>query len=139
MARIDITYDFALPVDRVYAFLAEHENLGPLFGAKVRRVQDGTTGRNGTGSVRALQVGPLPWFEETVTHAVPDKVIDYEISKGSPLRGHTGRMEFVPVGTGSRLHYVIEFGAVLPLLDRVIAKGLERNLRSGLKTIDAKA
>jgi uncharacterized protein YndB with AHSA1/START domain len=139
VARIDITYDFALPVQRVYAYLAEHENLGPLFGAKVRRVQDGTTGRNGTGSVRALKVGPLPWFEETVTHTVPDKVIDYEISKGSPLRGHTGRMEFVAVGTGSRLRYVIEFGAVVPLLDRVIAKGLERNIRNGLKAVDAKA
>ena len=38
MQRIEITQDFALPVDRVYAFLSEHENLGPLLGAKITRV-----------------------------------------------------------------------------------------------------
>ena len=48
-------------------------------------------------------------------------------------------MRFSPTPTGSRLHYVIEFGAVLPGLDRVIAKGLERNVRAGLKTVESRA
>lgn len=139
MARIEITQDFALPVERVYAYLSEHENLGPLFGAKVRRVKDGTADRNGTGSVRALKVGPLPWFEETVTHAVPDHLIEYRITRGSPLRGHSGRLELSPLGAGTRLRYVIEFGAVVPLLDRVVAVGLRRNVTKGLRTVDAKA
>lgn len=139
MARIEITQDFALPVERVYAYLSEHENLGPLFGARVRRVKDGTADRNGAGSVRALKVGPLPWFEETVTQAAPDQVIEYRISKGSPLRGHHGRMEFSALGAGTRLRYVIEFGAVVPLLDRVVAVGLKRNIGKGLRTVDAKA
>lgn len=139
MARVDITQDFALPVDRVYAFLAEHENLGPLFGATVTRLKDGDTERNGTGSRRRLKLGPLPAFEETITHAVTDQVIEYRITQGSPLRGHSGRMDFSPLGSGCRLHYVIEFGAVVPLLDKVVALGLNRNVRKGLRTIDAKA
>ena len=139
MARIEITHDFRLPVERTYAYLSEHENLGPLFGAKVRRVRDGDTSRNGAGSVRSLKVGPLPAFEETVTHAEVDRVVEYRITRGSPLRGHSGRMDFSPLGTGSRLRYVIEFGAVVPGLDRVIALGLERNVRKGLATVDGRA
>ena len=140
MARIEVTQDFALPVQRVYAFLSEHENLGPLFGARIERVRDGDVSRNGEGSVRRLKVGPLPAFEETVTRAVPDELGAYRITKGpTPLRDHRGEMRFSATPSGSRLVYVIEFGAVLPLLDKVIAAVLERNVRRGLATVDATA
>ena len=131
-----MTQDFTLPVERVYAFLAEHENLGPIFGAKVKRVRDGLTSRNGTGSVRSLKVGPLPAFEETIVDAVEDQRIVYRITQGSPLRGHRGEMVFSPLSTGSRLVYTISFGAVVPGLDRVVKLGLTRNLRKGLKAVD---
>jgi uncharacterized protein YndB with AHSA1/START domain len=140
MARVEIVHDFALPVERVYGYLAEHENLGPLFGAQIVRVRDGEDSRNGVGSVRRLKVAPLPWFEETVTQAVPSALIEYRITKGpTPLRNHRGEMRFASQGTGSTLTYVIEFGAVLPLMDKVIARSLERNLRKGLQTVEAKA
>ncbi len=139
MAHIEITQDFALPVERVYDYLAEHENLGPLFGAQVTRLRDGDDSRNGVGSARRLKVGPLPPFTETVTKAVPNELIEYRITQGSPLRGHVGTMTFAAKGTGSTLHYVIAFGAVVPLLDKVIAVGLERSVRKGLATVDAKA
>jgi uncharacterized protein YndB with AHSA1/START domain len=139
MQRIEIDHDFSQPVDRVYAYLAEHEHLGPIFGAKVTRVRDGDTDRNGKGSVRALKIGPLPAFEETVTEAIPNELIKYEITKGSPLRGHHGEMRFTPKGTGTHLRYVIEFGAVVPGLDRVIKVGLERALKKGLPLVDRKA
>ncbi len=139
MQRIEIEQDFAKPVEQVYAHLAEHENLGPLFGAKVTRVRDGDTERNGVGSVRALKVGPLPPFEETVTEAIPNELIRYRITKGSPLRGHHGELRFSSKGTGSHLRYVIEFGAVVPGLDRLIKLGLERNLRAALPKVDQKA
>ncbi len=139
MQRIEITQDFALPVERVYAYLAEHENLGPLFGAKVVRVKDGDTSRNGVGSVRSLKLGPLPAFQETITAAKPDELIEYRITQGSPLRDHLGVMEFAAKGAGSTLRYVITFGAAVPLLDSVIKLGLERSVRKGLATIDARA
>ena len=139
MQRIEITQDFALPVQRVYAYLSEHEHLGPLFGAQVTRVRDGDTSRNGVGSVRRLKVGPLPAFEETVTQAVEGELVEYRITKGSPLRDHRGTMRFAPKGTGSTLTYVIEFGAAVPGLDRVVALGLKRNIAKGLRTVDAKA
>jgi len=138
--RIDLTHDFALPVDRVYAYLAEHEHLGPLFGATVRRVRDGDSSRNGVGSVRALRVGPLPTFEETVTAAVPRELIEYRITRGGfPVTGHSARMEFAPHGDGARLRYVITLGSPVPGLDRVLAAVLQRNLRRGLAQVDSLA
>ena len=140
MQRIDLTHDFVLPVARVYAYLAEHEHLGPLFGATVRRLRDGDSTRNGVGSVRALRVGPLPTFEETVVAAVPDELIEYRISRGGfPISGHSARMSFSSHGAGTRLHYVITLGSPVPGLDRLIAAALTRNIRRGLGEVDHRA
>ena len=139
MQRVDVHHDFAKPVDRIFAYLAEHENLGPLFGAKITRLRDGQTERNGVGSVRRLQIAVLPPFEETVTEVVPDELIRYRITKGSPLRGHHGEMRFSPRGTGTHLRYVIDFGAVIPGLDRLVKLGLERSIRANLPQVDARA
>ncbi len=139
--RVIVDHDFPVPVERSFAYLAEHENLGGLFGAKVTRVRDGTDGqRNGVGSVRKLEVGPLPPFEETVTEVSENELIRYRITKGSPLRAHRGEMRFTPNPDGtSHLHYEISFGAVVPGLDFLIAKGLERNIAKGLRTVDSAA
>ena len=87
----------------IFAYLAEHENLAEVFGAKITRLRDGEDGeRNGVGSVRQLQIGPVPPFEETVTEFVPPERIVYRITKGSPLRGHVGVMTFDPDGRAAR-------------------------------------
>lgn len=139
MQRVEITHDFALPVERVYGYLSEHENLGPIFGAKVERVRDGQDSRNGVGSVRRLKVGPLPWFEETNTQVVPNELIEYRITRGSVLRDHRGEMRFSPLGDGTRLTYVIEFDAKVPLTGPLLKKTIEGNVRSGLKEVDSRA
>ncbi len=139
MQTVSVSQDFTLPVERVYAFLAEHENLGPLFGATVTRVRDGDDERNGAGSVRSLRLGPLPAFQETVVEAVQDERIVYRITQGSPLRDHEGVMVFRPTPTGSHLDYTIRFGSAVPGLDRLVKVGLERSVRRGLATVDAKA
>ena len=139
MQRVEITHDFSLPVERVYAHLSEHENLEPLFGAKISRVRDGETSRNGVGSVRRLKVGPLPPFEETVTQAVPDELIEYRITQGGVLRDHVGTMRFSPTATGSRLHYVIDFRGVAPGLGRVVKASLDRSIPKGLQQVAATA
>lgn len=124
---------FNAPVERLYAHLAEHENLGSLFGIKVERLKDGDTERNGEGSVRKLSVfGALP-FEETVTLAIPNERIEYRITKGSPLKNHHGRMVFSSTGTGgSHLDYTIDFDAAVPGLAPVVAAGLNRKVGASL-------
>jgi uncharacterized protein YndB with AHSA1/START domain len=140
MQRVIVDQDFELPPARVFAYLAEHENLGPLFGAKVKRLKDGDDGtRNGVGSKRQLQVGKLPPFEETIVEVVPDELIRYRITKGSPLRDHEGVMRFTPQGSGTHLHYEISFRGAVPGIDRLVKLGLERNLANGLETVDSLA
>lgn len=138
MQKIAVEHDFDVSVERAFAFLSEHENLSTLFPAKVTRIKDGDDGtRNGTGSVRKLRIAILPPFEETNTNVVPNELVEYRITKGSPLRGHRGKMTFSPRdGGGSHLRYEIEFGAVIPGLDRIVAKALESNIRKGLPKVD---
>jgi uncharacterized protein YndB with AHSA1/START domain len=139
-SRVVIDQDFSKPLDRVFAYLAEHENLEALFGAKIKRVRDGTDGqRNGVGSVRQLKVGPMPPFEETVTEVIPDELIRYRITKGSPLRDHEGVMRFSSNGSGAHLHYEISFRTTVPGLDKLVAAGLKRNISAGLKKVDSSA
>jgi uncharacterized protein YndB with AHSA1/START domain len=139
-ARVVVDQDFSKPLDQVFAYLSEHEHLEALFGAKITRLRDGTDGqRNGVGSVRRLKVGPLPPFEETVTEVIPNELIRYRITKGSPLRNHEGVMRFSSNGAGAHLHYEISFGAVVPGLDRLVAAGLKRNISAGLKKVDSSA
>jgi uncharacterized protein YndB with AHSA1/START domain len=141
MATVSVQREFTKPIDRVFAYLAEHEHLEALFGAKVRRLRDGDDGhRNGVGSKRELKIGPLPSFDETVTDFTPNELIRYRITRGSPLRDHEGTMRFAPTPNGgSRLDYVITFGAVVPGLDAVIARGLDRNIRKGLEKVETEA
>jgi uncharacterized protein YndB with AHSA1/START domain len=139
--RIIVDQDFKLPPERVFAYMSEHENLAPLFGAEITRLRDGTDGtRNGVGSVRQLKVGPAPPFEETVTEVVPNELIRYRITKGSPLRDHEGSMRFTPNSDGgTHLHYEISFRGRVPGLGALIAPGLRRNIAKGVQRVDAAA
>ncbi len=142
MQRVVVHHDFTLPPARVFAHLAEHENLEPLLGARITRLNDGTDGtRNGVGSARSMKVGSLPAFVETVTEVVPDERIRYRITKGGPLRDHEGVMHLSPRpgGAGTHLRYEITFGGVLPGVDRVVAAMLRRSIPRGLAGVDAKA
>jgi len=141
MQTVTIDRDFTLPPERVFAYLAEHENLEPLFGAKIKRLSDGGDGtRNGPGSSRQMRLGPLPPFVETTTEVVANELIRYRITKGSPLRGHEGSMRFTPTaGGGTHLHYEITFGAAVPGVDRVVAAMLRRTVPRGLDKVDGAA
>jgi len=137
LSHVHVTHDFQAPVERVFAYLAEHENLAQLFGTRVERVCDGTSERNGVGSCRRLSFYGLLPFEETVTELIPDERILYRITKGSPMRDHEGVMAFAPTaGGGTRLDYRIRFGSPVPGLAAVVARALHGNIARGLRKLD---
>ena len=138
MQRVHVVQDFSAPVEQVYAYLARHENLEKVFGARIRRVRDGHTTPDGVGSVRELKVSPLlPAFQETVTQAEPNELIEYRITRGSPLKDHVGVMRFARQDTGTRLDYTIDFESKVPGAGGIISGLLERNVRQGLAGIAA--
>jgi uncharacterized protein YndB with AHSA1/START domain len=140
MQKLTFKRDFDLPPDRVFPFFAEHENLGPMFGANITRLSNGDDGsRNGVGSARRLKIGPLPAFEETVTAFEPDETIDYRITQGSPLRQHLGEIRFTPTDSGTHLEWNISFTTPVPGLELVIAEVLKRRINQGLAKADPSA
>lgn len=136
--HVHVRHDFDKPVERVFAYLSEHENLSALFPARVERLRDGSDGhRNGVGSCRRLRGPGLPPFEETVTEFEPGRRIEYRITKGSPLRGHVGVMEFAErPGGGSSLDYRIRLASPIPGLAALVKLALTRSIRSGLRKVD---
>jgi uncharacterized protein YndB with AHSA1/START domain len=138
--HVHIEHDFAKPPERIFAHLAEHENLAALFGAKVKRVCDGEAGeRNGVGSCRQLKIGPLAPFEETVTEFVPAERIVYRITKGSPLRGHVGVMTFAPLAGGTRFVYDIRLASPIPGVARIVQASLTRSIERALPAVEREA
>ncbi len=139
--HVRIEHDFAKPPERIFAHLAEHENLADVFGAKITRLRDGDGGeRNGVGSVRRLQIGPLPPFEETVTEFVVPQRIVYRITKGSPLRGHVGTMTFAATpGGGTRFDYDIRIASPVPGIAPLVTASLTRSISRSLAAIERDA
>jgi hypothetical protein len=139
MQRVHVVQDFSQPVDQLFAYLSEHENLEPLFGAKVRRLTDGTDGtRNGVGSSRELRVGPTPPFVETIVECVPDELIRYRITEGGVLKNHEGVMRFSSTPTGARLDYTIDFEGKFPGIGPIVRAGLTRSVTKGLRAYAAR-
>jgi len=137
---VHVEHDFAKPPERIFAHLAEHENLAELFGAKIERLRDGEGDRNGVGSMRQLRVGPLPPFEETVTEFVPSQRIVYRITKGGPLRGHVGVMTFEPTGAGgTRLVYDIRIASPIPGVAPLVRASLTRSITRSLPGVERAA
>ena len=131
--RVHVVHTFTSDPATVFAKLAEHENLGPLFSAKITRVKDGDTSRNGPGSTRRLKIGPLPAFEETTTIAEPHSLIEYRITKGSPLTGHWGRQILTPTADGgTQLDYTIGFDMAVPGAARVVGPILQAAISRGI-------
>jgi uncharacterized protein YndB with AHSA1/START domain len=138
--HVHVEHQFDKPPELVFAHLAEHENLAKVFGAKIERVRDGDGGeRNGVGSIRRLQIGPLPPFEETITEFVPGERIVYRITKGSPLRGHVGVMTFSPASGGTRFVYDIRLASPVPGLAVIVHAALTRSITKSLASVDAEA
>jgi uncharacterized protein YndB with AHSA1/START domain len=136
--HVHIEHHFDQPPERVFAYLAEHENLAEVFGAKITRLRDGEDGeRNGSGSVRKLQIGPLPPFEETVFEFdVPSRIV-YRITKGSPLRGHVGTMRFAPTPAGgTHFVYDIRIASAIPGLAPLVTASLTRSISRSMATVE---
>jgi uncharacterized protein YndB with AHSA1/START domain len=136
---VHIEHDFGKPPEKVFAYLAEHENLADVFGAKVTRLRDGEQERNGVGSVRRLKIGPLAPFEETVTEFDAPQRIVYRITKGSPLRGHVGTMTFEPRDGGTHFVYEIRIASAVPGLAPVVRAALTRSIAKALPAVDRDA
>lgn len=132
--HIEVVHESQLSAPELFAALADHERLSRVFGVPVRRIRDGAGDVNGVGSVRAMGVGPLK-LEETVTAIVPDREIEYRITRGAgPIKNHRGRVDVASAGSGSRVSWTIDYDT-LPGVGRAVELVLRRALGRGLKKL----
>ena len=135
MFTVDVTQDFPQPLSHVFQDFHDHEKLGRILRAPMTHIQDGhgEGGKHGVGSMRRVgPPGPLA-FEETVVSYETDKLIEYKVTRGSPIKNHLGRMVFSErPGGGCRLHYTITFEAKLAPLGPPIRWLLDRSSTAAL-------
>jgi ribosome-associated toxin RatA of RatAB toxin-antitoxin module len=133
--HIKITQLFNEPVDTIFSLLTDHEAFGQVINTNIKRVVDSQgENKNGLGSVRRISAFPAPAFEETVVTFESNQLMEYVISKGSPIKNHKGRMEFTDEQGKTRLNYTIDFEPKLPflLLGFILKNAIEKPIREGL-------
>ncbi len=138
--QIIIMQLFNAPVETIFGILTDHEKFGRVINAKIKRVIDSRDeNKNGMGSVRRIHIFPGISFEESVVVFKPNQLMEYKVSKGSPIKNHRGRMEFTRDKGKTRLNYSIDFEPKLPffLLGSGIKKAIENPMRKGFKRLAA--
>jgi hypothetical protein len=136
MLQIDIQQQFDQSLEEVFSVLSDHQSFGRVVGANVVRIVDSQTEFvNGLGSVRRISKFLVPPFEETITCFEPNKLIEYRVSKGSPIKQHLGQLAFSREKGKTVLNYRITFEPklALPGLGSLLVKLIGEPIRQGLK------
>ncbi|MBT8357565.1 MAG: SRPBCC family protein [Deltaproteobacteria bacterium] len=136
--HIKMTQVFNAPVDTIFNLLTGHESFGRVINENIKRVIDSRDeNKNGLGSVRQIKPFPGLAFEETVITFEPNRLIEYAVSKGSPIKNHRGRMEFSNEQGKTQLIYTIDFEPKLPFLffGSMLKRAIEKPIRNGLKKL----
>ena len=132
--HIKINKTFNKPLDEIFQAITNHENFGKLIGTNIKRIKDGEEQENGLGSIRQINITPLPPFEETVTQFINNDYFEYKITKGSPIKNHIGRLKFTKNAEQTELNYTIDFDMKLPIpfLGKLFKSTLEKQISKGL-------
>jgi len=140
--EIRIIQEFNSPIEPLFGFLTDHERFGRLIKADITRIKESPDpDKNGIGSVRRISLFPGIYFEETVVGFEQNQSMVYEITKGSPVKDHRGRLRFSRKKEITRLEYTIEYNPRLPfiLLGPFLKKAIEYPIKKGLKQLASSA
>lgn len=132
---IKLYQEFNAPIEEVWSSFSDHETMGKIMGQKSKRVVDSPDSNNinGVNSVRRLDVRLMP-FEETIRKSEKPFLIEYQVSKGTPLNHHYGTMVFKKLAENKcAIDYSIEIGTKIPVIGSIIKSVLEKGIGDGLK------
>ncbi|KAA1171909.1 SRPBCC family protein [Marinobacter salinexigens] len=136
MYTIEIDETFEVPRKRVFELFADHNRIGKVLGAPIKRIKDSDQADpNGIGSVRKIGIGPVG-LEETILNFEPNSLIEYTITSLSPIKNHLGRIRFEDTPEGhTRINYTITFEDVVPLTGKLVRSALEQGIRRGIRRV----
>ncbi len=132
---VRLRQEFDAPIGQVWGDLSDHANFGRIMGMNIVRIKDSPLpdDPNGRGSVRLIKA-PILSFEETIRKSEKPTLIEYQISKGTPLHHHYGTMQFdSPAENKTVLSYTIELGSQIPFVGFLVKMALQNAIASALK------
>lgn len=135
-ARATFVESFAVPPDRLWEVLSDHEGMTDWIGARVSVVAGPPDG--GVGTVRRVHTRGLA-LDEEVTYADPPRRMVYRLVRGAPgVRFHRGELLVEPWGrTGSQLTWDILIDSPIPGVARAMVTVLRPAIRAGLARLRA--
>ncbi|HOU47290.1 MAG TPA: SRPBCC family protein [Chitinophagales bacterium] len=116
LQKLHFLQDFDAPIKNVFSFFSDHNRLGEIYPAFIKRITNAPNPANcnDVGSTRVIIRIPLV-MQETITQYIENKYLEYKITFGSPLKNHIGKMQFTALSpTKTRLEYIIEFEPWIP-------------------------
>ncbi|MDM4770647.1 SRPBCC family protein [Solimonas sp. SE-A11] len=127
------------PVSEVFEFFADHERFTTLFGSSGLRIREGELETNGIGSVRRIGSGSSS-FDETIVAFEPNRRIDYQVTRGSPIKNHLGQIQFSTDHGATKIDYLIRFDPKIPCTGKLLVLALQlmwrRNAPKRLKGLE---
>ena len=122
--------------EKVYDFFCDHNSFGRIWPGEIKRIKDSDEpgNPNGLGSVRSIRLGPMVFEETHITCERPHR-IQYQITRGGPIKNHLGTINFMAENGGTRIDYTIVFDAKIPLTGCLIAASLKRDWLRGIKPV----
>jgi len=132
---VKLYQEFNAPIEVVWSAFNDPTTLSKIMGQKMIRIVDSTDPENinGINSTKRIEAPIMP-FEETIRKSIKPTLIEYQISKGTPLAHHYGTMIFKSLSNDkSALDYTIEIGSKIPFLGGIVKSVLEKGIGSGLK------
>ncbi len=124
--------DFAVPPERLWEAITDHEGMTKWAGARVRLIGRGDA--DGVGAVRRIRMGAMTVDEEVIYADAPRRLV-YRIVRGVPVTFHRGEMLVLPTDGGSALTWKILLASDIPGFARLTARALETGLGRGLREL----
>ena len=124
--------DFAVPPQRLWDAITDHEGMSKWAGAPVRLISRGDA--DGVGALRRIKMGASSIDEEVIYTDAPRRLV-YRIVRGLPVSFHRGEMLIEPTERGSKLTWKIMLASSVPGLARLSVRALGTALRPSLRTL----
>ena len=118
------------PVEKVWEAISDHEGYKRFRGIDLAKViKGGEKERNGVGAVREVHGMGVKFVEDIVTYE-PPRLLEYKVVRcNRPIEHDIGRVELIPRGEGTEIHWVSRFRMKIPLIgswlgerNRVVAR-----------------
>jgi len=118
------------PIEQVWEAISDHEGYTRFKGIDLAKVvKEGEKERNGVGAVREVHGMGVKFVEDIVTYE-PPRLLEYKVVRcNRPIEHDIGRVELIPRGEGTEIHWVSRFRMKVPLIggwlgerNRVVAR-----------------